>query len=439
MIEGGKTRQQLGENVYPADSCTTTEQVKRNAEANNKHRCNGVENSPLPYTFNTYEQSSCNNQGYYTAAKEPMEAQPEGQGQLFVCYDEDSVYIDPESGLSYPALHMTDDNLVTVILREGVFLEITHDKALRLVNHDKKLVVAINESGTKACVIHPAARIYQSDSSVHAELYLGRRAKMTDELVMFGNKLKTYKFDHRIVTEMEEEPVFRDLTHDESVTFLSTDCGVGDEEMKIKMNEALSHAHFWKNGIRGSTVIINGTKVVQNEKGEVSVYCGPIRFLRMNPEKMVLRLKTHMVEVDIETNWNVKVTRGSHALNASHIGFIVSNGIIKACLDSNNRFHSFSLPNHRALMIGQPVVQHRPGVPGGQLRRIPSRKVEPESDHSGYVRRNPDVKENCIFRDWEEGWDYNFDHRNSYCNKRWDPQAGRWVYATRQWHRREHR
>ncbi|XP_060590147.1 uncharacterized protein LOC132745286 [Ruditapes philippinarum] len=332
---------------------------------------------------------------------DPNDEQSKGQGQLFISYDEDSVYVDPESGLSFPALHMTDDFLVTVILREGVFLEITADKVLRLVNHEKKLVVAINETGNKSCIIHPAARIYQSDSNVHTDLYLGRRAKMTEEMIMFGNKLKTYKFDHRMVTEMTEEPVFRDMSHDDSVTFLSTNDATGYDEIKLKMEEILAHAHFWKNGECGSTTVINGTKIVQNEKGDVSVYCGPINFLRMNPEKMILRLKTRFIEVDIETNWNVKITRGSHALNASHMGFIVSNGKVKASLDSDNRLQSFTMPDHRFLMLGQPVSQHRPGVPGGQRRRTPNDNTEPEGDHWGYTRHSTYDDQRC-FREWGE-------------------------------------
>lgn len=351
-----------------------------------------------------------------------------GQGQLYISYDEESVYVDPDNGLSFPALHMTDDFLITVILRKGVFLEINAKKVLRLVNHEKKLVVAINETGNESCIIHPAARIYQSDTNVHAELFLGRRAKITEELIMFGNKLKTYKFDHRMVTDMTEEPCFRDMSHDDSVSFLSTDGTIGCDAMKLKMEEILAHAHFWKNGTCGSTTLINGTKIVQNEKGDVSVYCGPINFLRMNPEKMILRLKTRCIEIDIETNWNVKITRGSHALNASNLGFIVSNGKVKASLDSNNNLQSFSMPDHSVLMLGQPVSKHRPGVPDQRCRTF-TQNTQPEGEYWRYIRRNTHDGQSC-FRELEEGCDNNFDNKK--CQKVWDPQAGRWVYLSHQ-------
>lgn len=356
-------------------------------------------------------------------------------GQLFVSYDENQVYVDPENGLPYPALHMTEDYLISVILREGIFLEISADKSLRLVNHEKQLVVAINGNGDKTCVIHPAARIYQCDTSVHADLYLERRARLTNELVMFGNDFKTYKFDHRMVTEMTEEPSFRDMSQDDSVSFLSTD--MPSDVNKEKMETIRAHAYFWKQGITGSTVKIYDTKVYQNDNGEVSVYSGPVNFLRMNAQKSILRLKSRLVEINIESNWNIKITRGAHALNASRTVLVVSNGKIKGTLDTNNNMQAFSVADHKPLMLGQPVSIYRPGVPWGQRRYDPNRKQEPEGDHCGYSRhhqyqRNPVQEQRASNR----MYDRRFDPRDG--PRRWDPERGRWVHPGPPWQWRDH-
>lgn len=357
----------------------------------------GWENAPVVNAWLPHEAQPC-------ASFNPRCAQtideahvhtPNEEGQLYTSYNKDAVYIDPESGLSYPAVHLSDDYIITLILREGIFLEIAVDKSLRLVSHDKKLVVAINGSGDKACIIHPAVRIYQSGTSVHAELYLRRRAKMTNELIMFGNQWSTYRMEHSVVAEIKEEPTFRDLSHDDSVTFLTDKHGVKMNKLKQRMEGFMSHANFRKHGTRGCTVIIHGTKVVQNEEGVVSVYSGPINFFRMDPDKLVLRAKTKNVEIDIETNWNVKITRGSHALNASNLGLIVSNGTIKANLGSNNKVQTFSMPDHRTPTSGQPASKHRPGVSGGPCHRATNGKE---------------------------------DHRNC---PRWDSDELRWAYPTR--------
>lgn len=309
-------------------------------------------------------------------------------GQFFVSYDEENIYTDPDSGLSYPAIHMTEDCLITVIFREGVCLEMSADQSMRLVNHEKKIVAAISGKGKSACVIHPAARIYQSETSVHAELYSNRRANMTDELVTFGNDIQSYQFDHKAIVPVDSEANYMDLSGDESVKFLNTDDGVQPESQELRQRtlEILAHAHFWKHGKCGSTVIINGTKAVQSDKGDVSVYCGPIKFIRMNPTRSIIRLKTQLFEVDIETNWNVKLSRGHLALNVSHLGFIASNGKIKGCIDKDGKLQSFSLPDHRVLMLGQVLPQHRPGVPAWIRRRNRNRNAEPEGDHCAYTR-----------------------------------------------------
>lgn len=305
-----------------------------------------------------------------------------------------SAFIDPEDGLPYPALHVTEDGLITVILRKGVFLEMTPEKAVRLVNHEKKLVVALTDNGCRACVIHPGAKICQSETTVNAELYFGRKAKMTTEMIMFGNKLKTYSFDYNCVTEIFGTPSFRDLSQDESVFYLETDSGFFNNEALARCHDIITRAYFNKHQSSGSKVVINGVKIIQNDSCDVTVYVGPIKYMKMNPIKSVLRLKSQFVEIDIEANWNIKIKRGSHTLNVSHLGFVVSNSKIKASLDSKNKFQAFSLPDHRCLMLGQRLLKPGPGV--GRQARHPTGccSTEPEGDHDRDRKRADQGQQN---------------------------------------------
>ncbi|KAH3809149.1 uncharacterized protein LOC127833412 [Dreissena polymorpha] len=281
--------------------------------------------------------------------------------------DNSNVTIDTNDGPPYPALHITEDGLMTVILREGIFLEMTPDRALRLVNHEKRLVIAMNEDGSRACVTHPCARISQSETTVNAELFRERKVKMMTEEIVFGNETNIYRIDYTCVTEFKPEssrsapnssplpdeavPVFRDFSQDESIHFMAQDYG---KETVMRSQGIVERAYYQNQQTYGCKVIINGVKVVQTDSAEVTVYCGPIKFMRMHPAKSVVRLKTQFVEIDIEANWRVKVTRGSHALSVSNQGLVVSNGKIKASIDNRNRFQAFSVPEHRALMLGQP-------------------------------------------------------------------------------------
>ena len=292
----------------------------------------------------------------------------------------------PDDGLPYPALHISNDGLITVILRHGVYVEMTTEKAVRVVNHDKKLVAAFSDTGNKSCVIHPAARIYQSDSSVDAELSLNRKAKMTSSNIVFGNTFKTYKFDYTTINEVPNFNDFRCLNEDLSINFLDTNTGFFNSDVLLRCSELITRAYFEKQGDTGSKVIINGTKIVQNVNGDVMVYSGSIRYIRMSPTTNVIRLRTQFMELDIETNWNLKLHRGTQTLNSSHLGFILSNGKIKASIDQRNRMDAFSLPYYRRLCLNQPVPHSRPGVAPRRRYIHYNRRFEPEFDHRAYTR-----------------------------------------------------
>ena len=118
-------------------------------------------------------------------------------------------------------------------------------------------------------------------------------------------------------------------------------------------------------------VIINGVRVVQTDSGDVTVESGQVRFLRMRPNQSVLRVKTQFVEVDIEANWQVKVTRGAHAFNVTKLGMIVTNGRIKASIDKAGNFRAFSLPEHGTLLLGQCVPRRK----STDLRKALARKL----------------------------------------------------------------
>jgi hypothetical protein len=65
----------------------------------------------------------------------------------------------------------------------------------------------------------------------------------------------------------------------------------------------------------GICIKVNGFKIVQTNKGDVIV-TGKNKYLRMSPATSVLRLDTNFVTMDVEMNWNIRIKRGSHTVNA---------------------------------------------------------------------------------------------------------------------------
>ena len=282
----------------------------------------------------------------------------------------------PQSECPYPSLFVSENGLITVLLRNDISLEMTVNRDLRLVSHLKKLVVATNSRGNSSYMMHPAIKLSQSGTTTDLDVFLARKAKMTTDNITFGNNFGCYKFDYKKLDE-EPSPVFKDLSKDESVGFLESDGSKSKDELISECCCKSSEAHFdyFSNG--GFKLFINGVKVVQNSTGEVTVSNGP-KFLRMSPSNSRLCVQTHFMEASVEANWNVKVKRGTHTLHASHLGFVVGNGQIEASFDDRNRLRVLKLPERIPLRLGQ-IRQRRPGV---QRRRYPSRGYDADSEET---------------------------------------------------------
>ncbi|XP_033761619.1 uncharacterized protein LOC117343387 [Pecten maximus] len=255
----------------------------------------------------------------------------------------------------YPAIYLSEAGLITVLLRHDFSVEMTVDQVIRVVNHKKKMVALVSGQGTDCYVFHPAAKITQDLEVVEVEVFLQRKVKMTTEHIIFANNFKCYKFDHEDIEE--EEPVFSDLRNDLSVDFLFSSQRGNDTQRAARLAEEAQIEHS-ENG--WSVVKINGVKIIQNERGEVTINAGP-KFIRMYPNNMSLQLKSNFLEVRIGINWSVKVSRGSHVLNASHCGFIVTNGRIEAGFDDANKPFACLLPRRVPLLSDHRKLRRRYG------------------------------------------------------------------------------
>ena len=116
---------------------------------------------------------------------------------------------------------------LTVLMRHDVAVEMTLDRAIRVVNHAHKAVAATNGRGNASCIYHMAAKIYQDRTSTQLELFGGRRARMTTELMEFGTvpgtcyRLTKYGLEANVTSD------FTDLSQDMSVTLLFSSSGYG--------------------------------------------------------------------------------------------------------------------------------------------------------------------------------------------------------------------
>lgn len=142
------------------------------------------------------------------------------------------------SPVLYPVVYVSPAGLLTVLMRYDVAVEMTLDRAIRVVNHAHKAVAATNGRGNASCIYHVAAKIYQDRTSTQLELYGGRRAKMTTEVMEFGTVAGTGTSTAKVnqpgcyrLTQYglkaNPTPDFTDLSQDMSVTLLFSSSGYG--------------------------------------------------------------------------------------------------------------------------------------------------------------------------------------------------------------------
>jgi len=149
-------------------------------------------------------------------------------------------------------------------MRYDVAVEMTLDRAIRVVNHAHKAVAATNGRGNASCIYHVAAKIYQDRTSTQLELYGGRRAKMTTEVMEFGtvagtgtntakvNQPGCYRLT-QYGLKTNPTPDFTDLSQDMSVTLLFSSSGYGPHLIAQYEDVAQVHTHAHIHSIRAST------------------------------------------------------------------------------------------------------------------------------------------------------------------------------------------
>jgi hypothetical protein len=130
------------------------------------------------------------------------------------------------SPVLYPVVYVSPAGLLTVLMRHDVAVEMTLDRAIRVVNHVHKAVAATNGRGNASCIYHVAAKIYQDRTSTQLELYGGRRAKMTTDAMEFGTSVACYRLT-QFGLKANQTPDFADLSQDMSVTLLFSSSGYG--------------------------------------------------------------------------------------------------------------------------------------------------------------------------------------------------------------------
>lgn len=281
----------------------------------------------------------------------------------------------------YPSIYVSSSGLISVLLRNDMSVEMTVDRTIRVVSHNHMMAVATDSRGTAACLYHPAVKVFQIGTTTDIAT-LNFRARMGADVIVFSNGVNFFKLE-----DSELQPTapvkFTDIFRDQSVNLLFSSEGYGESLVASCMQVAAQaeYANLPKGGV---IVRINGVKVTQTGGGDVTVVTGA-KFIRLSPHFGTTRLGNRFVDIEVEKDWTVKLTRGSHSFVYSKKRAMVCNGKMEAGFDENNGLKVINL-QLRLPLLAEPSIVRRPcrkQPRGPSAAATPKRRPGPTSTGRG--------------------------------------------------------
>ena len=267
----------------------------------------------------------------------------------------------------YPSIYVSNAGLISVLLKNDMSVEMTIDRTIRVVSHHHMMAVATDSRGTSASLYHPAAKVFQVGTTTDIATDTFRARMGSEDAIVFSNSHQYFRLE-----DCDLQPIapikFSDISRDQSVNLLFSSEGYGEPLVSSSMQVA-AQAEYSNLPKGGVIVRINGVKVTQTGNGDVSVVTGA-KFLRLSPHFGTARLGNRYVDIEIEKDWTVKLTRGSHSFVSSRNKAMISNGKMEAGFDENNSLKVASLVPKHPLLAGASFMKRRDAMPSGPRKPV---------------------------------------------------------------------
>ncbi|ELT94570.1 hypothetical protein CAPTEDRAFT_217072 [Capitella teleta] len=233
-----------------------------------------------------------------------------------------------------PLIVVSPAGLITVVLKKQVAVEMSLDRAVRLINPRHQSAVAINNKGDEACIVQRSLKIYQSHTSLEISASAERYVQINEDSMLFASREGCY----RIVNDKlyAAKPTFSDLSHDMSVTLLFSASGYGPH-LLLKCQQVTERARY-ENADNGATLIwINGIRVKQLPNGDACVTNGE-KFMRVSPTQGSATVATAHVNLKTDGLGWMKVHYGRNFVEVAPNSMLVSNRSVEGGFDSGRNF-----------------------------------------------------------------------------------------------------
>ncbi|XP_067136735.1 uncharacterized protein [Centruroides vittatus] len=257
-------------------------------------------------------------------------------------YDAYSVNYGLHSGVypQYPNFRpvITPEGTIRIHLDHYIQVDITVDKAVRVVNVPGRCVAAIAHSGDNSCILHPFGNVLQEGIIINVDLW-NRIAKFSNRGITFTS------LEHSLVYLVDDSGTkstveyFRHLDYDLSSDVFYTNSKCGTEAINSCILEIRNSIHQYQtNG--DQMWIIADICIQQNISGDVFVMRDfGRRFIYTSPSLGTLSMSTPFVYVNVgyDPEEHIFVQKGKKNLKSCIRHFKVRNGTQRAGFDRKGK------------------------------------------------------------------------------------------------------
>ncbi|XP_017776591.1 PREDICTED: LOW QUALITY PROTEIN: uncharacterized protein LOC108562686 [Nicrophorus vespilloides] len=247
-----------------------------------------------------------------------------------------------------PLICVSPLGVITLRLHDRVRVDISLDRAVRIINARSGIVIALSASGSSAALMHPNGRVYQYGSRVeilaHDPHGNNKYAKMWYKGVSFTSDQCALVYLVDSAGTRTTTDTFSDLNVDFSISVFCSESPYGDGNVGQNLiNEAvnlLQSSTYWVSDDGTSNWLINNVRVSQTTDGLVRVGRNSNKFsLHTSPSNGSARISSPFLHCtgSMGQTRHLFVRRGERRMHYDGASFIVRNAGHSAGFDDKHQ------------------------------------------------------------------------------------------------------
>uniref|UniRef100_A0A915BXL0 Coiled-coil domain-containing protein 25 n=1 Tax=Parascaris univalens TaxID=6257 RepID=A0A915BXL0_PARUN len=252
------------------------------------------------------------------------------------------------SSSDFPLIYKTPGGTISVLLRYGIVVEISVDRCIRIVCHNK-FAATCNNLGNASCILHHRARIFQQDEKIFCNF--GNSISPVDKVAVFGTQGVLFTMSHLneayLVSSATVKGIssvslgrlkFPNLNYDFTLCLFYMNTQTG-QQFESLCDRIIREARHMKDEDGRLTIVINDIRIKQSPDGDIEVSCRP-RHITCSPARNTVRIRTTMIDMAVQEDEKAYVKHESKRVHVSCSGMVVSDGIYITSMDHLGRIVS---------------------------------------------------------------------------------------------------